>query len=111
MIGRFLIVTVLIFAVRFFAAEQRIDDSTATKAPPLPSETNHWSSSISLYTYVVPEDHNYVQPTITADYGWLHLEARYNYESRDTGSAWLGYNFSGGDALAWEFTPMLGGVF
>ena len=27
------------------------------------------------------------------------------------GSSWLGYNFSGGETLAWEFTPMLGGVF
>src|SRR5262249_10290841 len=25
-------------------------------------------------------------------------------------SAWVGYNFSGGDRLAWELTPMLGGV-
>ena len=52
-----------------------------------------------------------MQPTFTADRGWLHLEARYNYEALDTGSAWVGYNFSGGEKLAWEFTPMLGGVF
>jgi hypothetical protein len=24
---------------------------------------------------------------------------------------WVGYNFSGGEKLAWELTPMLGGVF
>jgi hypothetical protein len=59
----------------------------------------------------VPDSGNYLQPTFTADRGWLHLEARYNYESLDTGSAWLGYNFSGGETLAWEFTPMIGGVF
>jgi hypothetical protein len=29
----------------------------------------------------------------------------------DTGSAWVGYNFGGGEKLAWELTPMLGGVF
>ena len=52
-----------------------------------------------------------MQPTFTADRGWLHLEARYNYEALDTGSAWVGYNFSGGDKLAWELTPMIGGVF
>jgi hypothetical protein len=70
-----------------------------------------WSFSASAYTYVVPDSGNYVQPTFTADRGWLHLEARYNYEALDTGSAWVGYNFSGGEQLAWEFTPMLGGVF
>src|SRR6188472_2266391 len=70
-----------------------------------------WSGSVSAYTYAVPDDRNYVQPTVTADRGWLHLEARYNYEALDSGSAWLGYNFSGGEKLAWEVTPMLGGVF
>ena len=76
-----------------------------------PPDDNAWSFSASAYTYVVPDSENYVQPTFTADRGWLHLEARYNYEALDTGSAWVGYNFSGGEKLAWEFTSMLGGVF
>jgi len=69
-----------------------------------------WSFSAAAYTYIVPHDHDYVQPTFTADRGALHLEARYNYEDLDTGSAWIGANFSGGDKLTWEITPMLGGV-
>ena len=47
----------------------------------------------------------------TADRGWLHLEARLNYENLETGSVWAGYNFSGGEMLEWELTPMVGGVF
>ena len=39
------------------------------------------------------------------------LEARFNYEARDTASVWAGVNFSGGESVEWEFTPMLGGVF
>jgi hypothetical protein len=70
-----------------------------------------WSVSVSVYTYFIPDSHEYVQPTITADRDWLHLEARYNYEAQNTGSAWVGYNFAGGEKLAWEITPMLGGVF
>src|SRR5262245_52578869 len=70
-----------------------------------------WSFSLSAYTYIVPDERDYVQPTFTADRDWLHLEARYNYENLDTGSAWLGYNFSGGKDLTYEFTPMIGGVF
>jgi len=88
--------------------------STATNKPPaLIEDTGEktWSFSASAYTYFVPEDRDYVQPTFTADRGWLHLEARYHYEALDTGSAWVGYNFGGGEKLAWEFTPMLGGVF
>src|SRR4029077_18167800 len=70
-----------------------------------------WSFSVSAYTYIVPDSREYVQPTFTADHNWLHLEARYNYEDLDTGSLWGGYNFSGGEKLAWEITPMFGVVF
>jgi hypothetical protein len=73
--------------------------------------TNLWSFNASVYTYFLPDDSNYANPNFTADRGWLHLEARYNYEALDTGSLWVGYNYSGGEKLAWEFTPMLGGVF
>jgi hypothetical protein len=88
--------------------------STATNTTPaLTKEADEkaWSFSVSATTYIVPDSRDYVQPTVTADRGWLHLEARYNYEALDTGSAWVGYNLSGGEKLAWEFTPMLGGVF
>jgi hypothetical protein len=70
-----------------------------------------WSFSAAVYTYLVPDDSNYAQPTFTADRDGLHLEARYNYENLETGSVWVGYNFGGGEKLAWELTPLLGGVF
>jgi len=70
-----------------------------------------WLFSFAAYGYVVSGDDDYFQPTITADHGRLHLEARYNYEDLDTGSIWAGYNFSGGENIEWEITPMLGGVF
>jgi hypothetical protein len=69
-----------------------------------------WSFFASAYTYIIPDDSNYGQPTVTADHGRLHLEGRYNYESRKTGSAWVGLNFSG-DTLGWELTPIFGVVF
>lgn len=62
--------------------------------------------------YFLPEgDADIVQPTVFGDRGPLHLEARYNYEGRDTGSLWAGINLSGGDDVAADFTPMLGLVF
>ena len=70
-----------------------------------------WAIGTSIYGYVVPDADDYVQPTVTVDRGWLHLEARYQYEAMETGSAWVGYNLSGGGEVTWEFTPMLGGVF
>ena len=83
----------------------------AAAANPQPEEEPAWEFSVAGYTYFVPDDSDYVQPTFTADHDWLHLEARYNYEALDTGSAWVGYNFSGGETVTWEFTPMLGAVF
>ena len=94
----------------FAQAPTNVPMSAATNTRPEPDDKT-WSFAASAYTYFVPDDREYVQPTFTADRNWLHLEARYNYEALDTGSAWVGYNFSGGDTLAWEFTPMIGGVF
>jgi hypothetical protein len=70
-----------------------------------------WSYSVLAYAYFVPDETNYVQPTFVADRDWLHLEARYSYEDRKTGSAWLGYNVSFGDAVEIEVTPMIGAIF
>jgi len=85
--------------------------ATNSPSPAVEQDAGEWSFSAYAYTYLVPDSRDYVQPTISADRNWLHLEARYNYENLDTGSAWVGYNFSGGEKLAWEITPMLGGVF
>lgn len=70
-----------------------------------------WSFSAAASIYALPDEPDYVQPAIAADRGWLHLEGRYNYEDRDTGSAWLGYNVSVGETVTLELTPMIGAVF
>ena len=86
---------------------------TAASTPTAPikeADETKWSFSASASTYIVPDFQEYVQPTFTADHDWLHIETRYNYEDLATGSTWVGYNFSGGRKLEWEFTPMLGAV-
>jgi hypothetical protein len=70
------------------------------------SGIDNWDYAFSAATYLVRNDREYVNPTFTAD-----LEARYNYEALKTGSLWLGYNFSIGEKLTLEATPMVGGVF
>ena len=64
-----------------------------------------------LYSYFIPDDRDYLQPTVTADRGGLHLEARANYEGRNVGSAWFGWNLSVGSRVVFDVTPMIGGVF
>jgi len=73
-----------------------------------------WDFSFSTYTYLAQHARDYDNPNFTADYGRLHLEARYNYEALKTGSFWIGYNFPVfciAKVLKVNATPMLGGVF
>ncbi len=81
-----------------------------------PAEAEPWEYNLTVDGYIIPDGTSYVDPVLTADHNWLHLEARYNYENLRTGSLWAGYNFSWGDVDSgdkWEFdlTPMIGGVF
>ncbi|MBL8746301.1 MAG: hypothetical protein JNK58_08105 [Phycisphaerae bacterium] len=81
-------------------------------APAIDAQPEHaWSCSLALAVYIVPDSHEYVQPTVEADHGPLHLEARYNYEALDTASIFVGWNCSVGEELVFDFTPMIGLVF
>ena len=73
-----------------------------------------WEFSLSTFTYLAQHERDYANPNFSADYGRLHLEARYNYEALKTGSVWIGCNFPRftiGKDLEINATPMLGGVF
>jgi hypothetical protein len=89
------------------ATEPPLAAPAAAEAPAAPE----WAIGISAYAFSIPGSENYVQPTVTADRGKLHLEARYNYEALDTSSVWIGRNFSAGEELKLDFTAMLGGVW
>ncbi|AYB35277.1 hypothetical protein [Chryseolinea soli] len=68
-----------------------------------------WQFNAHANFYFIPDDF-FILPVFQADKNKLHLEARYNYEDRETFSAWIGYNFQGGNKLEYTITPMLGGV-
>ena len=85
-------------------APRTVAGTTNSPPPAVDHETatNAWSFSASVLGYFVHDSRDYAQPTLTADRGFLHLEARYNYEALETGSTWLGCNFGAGEKLAWE---------
>lgn len=96
---------VLLLAARTAAAE-------TADGPTEPTPTaSGWEFTASVSGYLLRDERDYAQPTFIADRGWLHLEARYNYEDLETGSVWIGFNFSVGDEVTLEFTPMVGAVF
>ena len=77
---------------------------------PAAAQPADWSGYGSVLGYLIPEERWYASPTLAADRGRLHLEARYNYENLDTGSFWIGRNFDFGRKLTLDLTPMIGGV-
>jgi len=91
---------------------QLLAQATPGSAPTKAAAAMHpWQYNLTIDGYIVPDGTSYVDPVLTADHNWLHLEARYNYENLHTGSLWVGYNFSIGKTLSLSVTPMIGGVF
>ena len=76
-----------------------------------PATKPSWEFGITAYPTRVRDGENYTSAIAVADRGPLHLEARYNYESVGARSAFVGWTFSGGDAITWELTPLLGGAW
>ncbi len=73
------------------------------------SDSSEWLFNTDVNFYFIPDDF-FILPVLRADKNNLHLEARYNYEDFKTFSAWIGYNFSGGNNLEYIVTPMIGGI-
>jgi len=99
-------VVAAVAATTAFAAEEEYAGRRASP-PTKPS----WEFAITAYPTVVRDGENYTSVIAAADRGPLHLEARYNYESIGARSAFAGWTFSGGEAITWELTPLLGGAW
>jgi hypothetical protein len=105
--GRIAVLTLAIMAVSASLRAQPVgvsQDSGAVEPTPT------WSLSASAATYFLPDDDDYIQPTVAVDRGPLHIEGRYNYEDRRSGSAFIGVNLEFGQAITIQLTPMLGAV-
>jgi len=67
-----------------------------------------WSFDLDAAVWFVPDQSDFILLQLYADRGALHLEARYNYEDLQTGSAWVGWTFGFDGTLSAGFTPMAG---
>lgn len=68
-----------------------------------------WNNNLDVSLYIFSGE-IITSPVYAADRNWLHMEARYNYEAKNTFSGWFGYNFTGGKKLNYIITPMVGGI-
>jgi hypothetical protein len=79
-------------------------EATPTESP---VKEKKWSFNATANLYFLKDDF-FVLPVAKADRGRLHLEARYNYEDRNTASMWVGMNFHTGEEFTVDVTPMAG---
>jgi hypothetical protein len=77
-------------------------------AEPNSGEAPKITGSITGFYYAMRDQPDFGVGVAAIDRGPLHLEARYNYEAKNSTSAFLGWKFSGGDALSYEITPIAG---
>jgi hypothetical protein len=73
------------------------------------TSSSGWTHMGAVNLYLIRDDF-FVLPVYRVDKGWLHIEGRFNYEDRNTISAWFGYNFTGGNKFQYAITPLIGGV-
>jgi len=84
-------------------------DSTLTK-PPLELVDHSWDFEASMLAILYRDTIALWNPSVIADHGNLHLEARYQWEDWRTASLWAGYHFGFGEAVKVDLTPMAGVV-
>ena len=107
---RHLIISLLSILVAFTSfAQKTTNDSLQTKTDTVSSSS--WSFAAATYYYILPGEKNTTTILGYADHKALHLETRYNYEDRETGSVFGGYVFEAGNKLTVSLTPMIGIVF
>jgi hypothetical protein len=103
-------VTSFICCAALTTAAHAGDDATG-KALADAVSARTWTFALTAYPTDVRGGENYTSAVVAADHGPLHLEARYNYESIGARSAYVGWAFSGGDAVTWQVTPIVGGAW
>jgi hypothetical protein len=104
------VVAVAALSVPADALAQQPSPAMPAPAPSTESEGPSWEFNLSGALYVLPDEEDFVQPTLRVDRGLFHFETRYNYEDRDSTSFFAGANFAFGEKVELTLTPMLGGL-
>jgi hypothetical protein len=83
-------------AVTLWSASNALGE-TAGSAP----TAQVWSCRLNATMNVLPSEPDYLQPTLAADRGSWHLEGRYNYEDRESASAFVGWSYETETGSGW----------
>jgi len=98
---KFLFLFIAFSPLRLIAQEAESDSATSKQ----------WNFSAWAEMFIIPHDEDSFNPTFYARHKTLHLEARYNYEDKNTASLWAGYRFKFGKGVKFVIVPMAAIVF
>jgi hypothetical protein len=77
--------------------------------PPAPTPASPpWELSLDTFYMDPPGSASYLSAILSADRGQLHLEGRWNYEDRNTGSISVGWSMPWEGEVHGSITPMIG---
>jgi hypothetical protein len=99
----------LMAAMLFAAGAASAEDAQPPGRRAAHPDRPEWEFALTAYPTQPRGGDTTTSAIAAADRGPLHLEGRYGYEAKDARSAFAGWTFSGGDQLAWELTPIVGG--
>jgi hypothetical protein len=97
---KYLLMLFGLVSLRLFAQENQIDSASA-----------QWNFSAWAEMFIIPHEEDIFNPTFYVRHKTLHLEARYNYEDKNTASLWAGYRFKFGKQVKFVLVPMAAIVF
>jgi hypothetical protein len=97
---KYLLLLIGFASLKLCAQENQID-----------SANSQWRFSAWAEMFIIPGEEDFFNPTFYARHNATHLEARYNYEDRNTASVWVGHRFQLGKAVKFVFVPMGSLVF
>src|SRR5215470_15623227 len=100
MCKKYLLLLICFASLKSFAQENQAD-----------SASSQWNFSAWAEMFIIPGEEDFFNPTFYARHKSLHLEARYNYEDRNTESLWAGHRFKFGQEVKFVFVPMGSVVF
>jgi hypothetical protein len=69
------------------------------------------SVTLGGFHYAMRDEPDFGVYVAAVQHGAFRVEARHNYEARGATSVFAGRAWTGGDAVAWSVTPLLGGLF
>jgi hypothetical protein len=97
---KYLFLLIGLTSLKLSAQENQVDSADA-----------QWRFSAWAEMFIIPGEEDFFNPTFYVRHKKLHMEARYNYEDRNTASLWAGHRFKFGKGVKFVVVPMGSIVF